>query len=100
MANKFKESFEKPNNFKNISDLVNEVLKDYGGLFLNGYKSTAPASWRSKEIYFSKDIIINELAKAEVREAIYKGLKSFNESHVGPYSFYPFTIHIKNGKKY
>lgn len=41
-------------------------------------------------------IILNEPGKAEINREIYSGLKAYNESKVGPYTFYPYTIHVES----
>jgi ribosomal protein S18 acetylase RimI-like enzyme len=41
-------------------------------------------------------IILNENGKPDVNREIYSGLKAYNESKVGPYTFYPYTIHVES----
>ena len=95
MARKFELAFSENRNFKKIYSLAQIILKPIGGLFWDGFRSDAPESWRSVTIELEPDIILNEPVKQEVRQAIYKGLKAFNQSKVGPYASYPYSINIK-----
>jgi ribosomal protein S18 acetylase RimI-like enzyme len=50
----------------------------------------------NKSLELEPYIILNEPGNADINNEIYQGLKAYNESKIGPYSFYPYTIHIES----
>ena len=85
-----------------LEKLTQKILKPYGGLLWDGYKSEAPAPSKLLEpmVLEAKTagypIYLEDSINPEVAEILSQGLKSYNESKIGKYAFQPFTIYVKS----
>lgn len=82
--------------------MTQKILKPYGGLLWDGYKSEAPADSKRSEAIMVADTqdgcfyYIEETTNNEVASILFEGIKSYNESKIGEYTRNPFTIYAKS----
>ena len=95
-AKEFEKSFYELRDFDSIYILTKKILDPLGGLFWGGFRNDYPGRWRSMETELHPQVFLNEPTNFKTNQVIYKGLKKYNESKVGPYSFDHFSIHIES----
>lgn len=96
IAKEFEKSFYELGNFESICILTKKILDPLGGLFWSGFRSDYPGSCRNMKVELQPQVFLNEPTNFKTNQVIYNGLKKYNESKVGPYSFNHFSIHIES----